>query len=141
MAALKDVKTVAAPWSNETKVVRVDWDFAKDGGATGAKDVLIASEALIIKRCYTLVRTTCTSGGSATLDLGVKSGDVDALLNTVAVASLAADTMFVEDLVEGTPNVLTAPLRLAASGTIEMTIGTAAMTAGKVEFVFEVAKA
>ena len=140
MAQLAKHKSVAAPFSKELGVVRVVYDFAEDGGALGAKDVFTAQGALVLKSFHAVVKSACTSLGSAVLDLGVKAGDTDALLDGVAVAALTANSLHADPLVTGTPNTRLVPMYLADGAVIEMTIGTAALTAGKIEFVFQFMK-
>jgi hypothetical protein len=139
MAAIKAHRTITAPFSNERAVYRLRYDFAKDGGATGALDIATASGALIVTHFHSRVVTACTSGGSATLKVGV-TGDDDRFANTTqgAVASLTADAVVVPPALEGTPNVLPTPYKMASGDKILQTIGTAALTAGVVEYVIEV---
>jgi hypothetical protein len=57
------------------------------------------------------------------------------------VANLTAGALFMPVAVEGTPNVLPLPVKLASGAKIVQTIGTAALTAGKVEYVIGYVKA
>lgn len=136
MAALKNHQTAGRGFGNSLEWRRVTWDFAKDGGGTGALDILTADSAIIIAHAHLKVLTACTSGGSATLIWGVSGGDTDIFCNATqgAVANLTANAIILPPVVEGTPNVLPNPMTLAASGKLIMTIATAAMTAGKIEF-------
>jgi len=133
---------VGAPNSKESEIVRVVYDFAVDGGATGALDLLQASGALIIEDASATVKTACTSGGSATVKSGPTADD-DRFMTTTqgAVASLTANATILPVVVEGTPNVIACPYAVADGGKVTMTIGTAALTAGKIEFCFRVRKA
>jgi len=141
MAAVKDHVTVGAPFANEMEIHRVVYDFAVDAGATGALDLLTTLDAVIIKDFHAVVKTACTSEGSMVLDVGVSGGDTDILLDGVAVASLGANTCHARPLVEGTPNTDLVPFYLAANGKLVQEIKTAALTAGKIEYVFTVMKA
>jgi len=140
MAAIKGTKSANGGFQNEKQILKVVYDFAKDGGATGALDLFTAQDDIVITGFYAKVLTTCTSGGSMVLDVGVSGGDTDILLDGVAVASLTANSMHIPPVVEGTPNVLALPMKLADNGKIIQTIGTAALTAGKIEYVFEFMK-
>lgn len=142
MAALKDAVTVSGPMSNAEETYRVTYDFAKDGGATGALDIFTAGEDLVITRFWSTVKTAGTSGGSATLKVGITGSDA-LFMNTTqgAVASLTAAAVILPPAVEGTPNALPLPVKLASGAKILQTIGTAALTAGKVEYFIKVAKA
>lgn len=140
MAAVKGIKSANGGFQNEKQIVKTVYDFSKDAGATGALDIFEASSDIVITGFYAKVLTTCTSGGSMVLDVGVSGGDTDILLDGVAVASLTANSMHIPPVVEGTPNVLALPMKLASGGKIIQTIGTAALTAGKIEYVFEFMK-
>lgn len=134
MAALAKHKTVRQ-FANNVELIEVEYDFAVDGGATGALDIVTFPEAMVLIDAYTKVDTTCTSGGSATLIWGIKGGDTDACLDATsgAVANLTAGVVV--------PGETTAKhIKLAAAAVLEMTIGTAALTAGKVRYCMLVQK-
>ena len=134
MATLKKYKE-HAQLGSQLEVVEVEYDFAKDGGATGALDIIKFKEAVMVLDAWLKVDTAFTSGGSATLIYGVKSGDTDAFLDATsgAVANLTVGSVI--------PNETAGKaLKIAADGVVEMTIGTAAMTAGKGRFCFLVQK-
>jgi hypothetical protein len=141
MAAVNDHVSIGAPFANEMEIHRVVYDFAEDAGATGVLDLLTTVDAVIIKDFHAVVKTACTSGGSAVLDVGVSGGDTNVLLAGVAVASLTANSCHARPLVEGTPNTDLVPFYLAANGKLVQEIKTAAFTAGKIEYVFTVMKA
>ena len=138
MAALDERKYLGKTFSNAKEMVKVIYDFAVDGGATGALDIFEASSDVVITGFFSVVKTTATSGGSATLKVGV-TGDDDAFMTTTqgAVASLTAGALILPPAVEGTPNTLPLPVKLASGAKILQTIGTAALTAGKVEYTVE----
>lgn len=128
MAALKTYKEVKA-WGPQTEELEFIYDFSKDAGATGALDIFTAKEGLIIKKAYLVVETTCTSGGSATVSVG-KSGDAAGVVGSTAVASLSAGA--------GVAGVTNLAYALAADDVVKMTIGTAALTAGKIRIRLDV---
>lgn len=146
MASLAKKITRSAGFANKKELYRVTYDFAVDAGAQAAYDIFEADGAVVITDFYVVVKTTCTSGGSATVKAG-KTGDDDSFLKTTegAVANLVANAVFPAkpELTEGTPNTIAPrlPTRLADGEKLLMTIGTADLTAGKLEFVFEVAQA
>jgi len=142
MAAVAASKTLGAPFSNEKSIERVRYDFSKDGGATGALDIFIASRDIIITGFSAVVKTAATSGGSATVKAGVTADD-DAFVTTTqgALASLTANAIILPVAVEGTPNVLPLPVKLPAGSKVIQTIGTAALTAGVIEYTIEYYKA
>lgn len=143
MASLAAKKVVGAPFSNSKEIVRVRYDFANDGGATGSYDVIEADGEILITDMWAVVKTTCTSGGSATLDAGITSDD-DHLVAAAAVATLTAGAVLRPLQVftaSGTADTSRLPLRLTDGQVATMDIDAAAFTAGVIEFVYEVAKA
>lgn len=138
MAAVSAYKKIGPTFKNKVEVVRVAYDFAVDGGATGALDIFEATSDVIIVGFASVVKTACTSGGSATLKVGV-SADDDAFMTTTqgAVANLTANAVILPVAVEGTPNTLPIPVKLPSGSKILQTIGTAALTAGKVEYTVQ----
>ena len=142
MTAVAQAKTVGPTFTNAEEVVRVIYDFSVDGGATGALDLFTAGADIVITHAHATVKTTCTSGGSATVKWGVTGSDA-LFANTTqgAVASLTAGAVVVPPAVEGTPNALPLPVKVASGNKALMTIGTAALTAGKIEFCIKYVKA
>lgn len=131
MAAVKNKKVIGAEFPNEVKLVRAIYDFSVDAGAASSLDVFEASQDCIILSAYGKVLTTCTSGGSATVALGVDS-DPDTLIDETAVASLVAGFL--------APPIAFTPVKLASGSVVKSTIATATLTAGKIEYVLLVAK-
>jgi len=131
MASVSNAQSRGPSFSNAVELVRVIYDFAIDGGATGDLTLLTSVGATVVKLKYMRVVTAVTSGGSLTLDLGKTSGDE--FFADIAVANLTLDSMH---------------LAVATTGVVELTDGevvamgiiAAAATAGKMEFVFEVIK-
>lgn len=140
MAAVVARKYLGKTFSNDVETMSVVYDFAADGGAVGALDLFQASADVVLKDFHAIVRTAGTSGGSATVAVGV-TGATSAFITATegAVANLTANAVFGAKpvLTEGTPNTIAMPLprRLASGDKVLMTIGTAALTAGKIEFV------
>jgi len=132
-AVVKD-KKAGGGFGVGSEFVRIVYDFDADAGATGVLDLFVADGACVIKSFHAVVKTTFTSGGSATLTAGVQSGDVDVMLAAVAVASLTANS------VHGEAVALNFPIYLADGGILQQNILVAAMTAGKIEYVIEVMK-
>lgn len=138
MAAVAKAKTIGPEFRNQKVIERVVYDFSVDGGATGALDLFTAGSDIVITNAYAYVKTACTSGGSATVIWGV-TGTTNAFATTTtgAVANLTANAVLGAVVTEGTPNTFAVPRRLASGSKVLMTIGTAALTAGKIEFVIE----
>lgn len=91
-----------------------------------------------ITNAFVIVKTACTSGGSATLNIGLQTRagaaiDVDGIDQTVAVADLAANKAVACNgaLVGGTATVG------ANNGYISFDYDTAAFTAGAIKIVVE----
>jgi hypothetical protein len=135
------MKTVGYPFTGKKEIVQVTYDFAVDGGATGVINLMKAQDALVITAAHAVVKTACTSGGSATVKIGITGND-DLLFGTTtgAVANLTDNALIAPDVVEGTPNVVAFPAKIAAGDYVLMTIGTAALTAGKIVVTLEVMK-
>lgn len=143
MAAVTNHQTVGNLFDGKIETFRVVYDYAVDGGATGALDLLTASTGgLLIHAAYLKVVTLCASTGSATVKWGPSTDD-DRFANTTqgAVANLTAGAVIVPLALEGTPNVIATPFYLAAAGKLTMTIGTEVLSAGKIEFVIHASKA
>ena len=138
MAAITDVKIIGSTFKNEKQIIRARYDFSKDAGATGALDIFQASRDVIITGFSAVVKTAGTSGGSATVKVGVTADD-DLFVTTTqgAVASLTAAAILLPIAVEGTPNVLPLPVKLPSGSKVIQTIGTAALTAGVIEYTIE----
>lgn len=131
MATVVDYKLMKT-WGAAPERVTIEYDFAKDGGAVAALDLLKVKEASIVEMAYMKVKTTCTSAGSATVSIGATS-DVAGMVAATAVASLTAGAV-----IYGA--ALDASHKLAADAVIQMDIAVAALTAGKIEVVFDIYK-
>lgn len=135
---------------NKTHVQEYIYDFAVDGGATGAISLhakdnkSVIPVGAIIQRVTAKVVTACTSGGSATVIWG-NGDDADGYSGaTVAVATLADnyvangyenDAALLWDTTNDYPKYVN--VSTAADGQFIMTIATAALTAGKIVFLVE----
>jgi len=138
MAAVKAKKTVGAPFGNAEEMVRVVYDFAEDAGAIGALELLEASDDIVITEFYALGITELDSAADgASIDVGVSGGTTDLLLDGVAEASFAAGALVQPTIIEGTPNVLPMPFKLASGGKLIQTIVDEALTSGKCEYYFK----
>ena len=131
MASLVKYKTMSL-LSEKRELIEIEYDFAKDGGAVSAIDIFKAIDAMMVMVAYMKVKTTCTSGGSATVSVG-KSGDAAGLVAATAVASLTAGAA-----IDGAS--IGSVYKLAADDVVQMDIAVAALTAGKIVFGFEVIK-
>jgi len=131
MAAILDKKLVGMEFPNAQIIHRAVYDFSVDAGAVGALEVFEATQDVVVLSCFAHVKTTCTSGGLATLAFGVDA-DPDTLIDETAVASLSAGALI--------PAIAFTPVKVASGSKLKMNIATDTLTAGKVEFVIVLAK-
>lgn len=123
-------KTFGREFSNERSFIKLTYDFAKDAGAFAdvVKIGTTNGKILVLDSCVH-VETACTSLGSATVIVGVAGGDTDAFMDLTsgAVASLADDYVNQEATGQG--------IVLASGAAIHLDIGTADLTAGKINVI------
>ena len=106
------------------KVVAVTYDFSVSGGAVG--DISLGystEEACLVTKVLTHEITNCTSGGSATVTL---AAGATGLTGATAVASVATGTVALAGAATA--------IAVASGEALKVTIGTAALTAGKIRF-------
>lgn len=119
-----------APSSIGHEKYLVTYDFSEDGGATADTYTLIEfSTACAVKLEALRVKTAGTSGGSATVTLGIEAGTE--YLSAEAVATFALGAIVNAD----DPG---AYFKVEADEKMVLSIGTAALTAGKFEMLFDV---
>lgn len=109
------------------------YDFSVSGGATGAYNLLPETELIPAKAVITAVYfdtvTAPTSGGSATIALGVNT--TTDLKGATAYGSFSGITA-------GIPvSSAATSVKVTAASNLVMTIGTAALTAGKINVFVE----
>ena len=122
------------------------YDFAVDGGAVSTIDLSsnnVLPEGAVVMDCWARVITACTSGGSATIAWGPTS-DADGLSGTaIAVASFTDGAVFNASgqgaalLWDDTNDHQIYYEVGATSDDFKITIGTAALTAGKIIFAVQ----
>lgn len=118
-----------APTSIGNQMYSVTYDFDADGGTAADTRVLIEfKDAVAVKLSAVRVRTALTSGGAATISLGVAAGTE--YLSAEAIATFAAGAIVNADEPGGY-------FKVEADEKIVLSIGTADLTAGKLEFLFE----
>lgn len=121
------------------KAVEV-YDFEVHGGAVSTITLPIKVPAgAYIKEAYAAVETAPTSGGSATIALGLNT-NTD-LLGATAIADFAVNTAVpllpnYTEALDGNAAaggvISSTPVRVTAERQLKVTIGTAALTAGKI---------
>lgn len=129
--SLKGKKTIGAPFANEAEIVRVVYDFAEDGGTVGDYDVVEAESNCVVKLKYAAVKAAVTSAGALVADLGKGDGGAE-FWSDQGKAALALDAIVCADADAG--------VKLSSGEKIVLGIEGGAVSAGKVEFVFEVMK-
>lgn len=128
---MKDQKKVGAPFPNASEMVRVVYDFAVDGGAIGDLAALVATDKVVVSLKHAHVLAAVTSEGAITVSLGSEATG-DEFMDGTLKAALGIGVVLAG---EG------GRVLLAVGEKIELALGVADATAGKIEFVFEVTKA
>lgn len=126
--SLMDSKGIADAISRTEQVVTCLYDFSVDGGgvSTITPDTTFTfPEAMIVTKIVAHEISALTSGGSATVQL--KAG------TTSLTDALAFDTGFTGADELALASSATA-IAVAANDVLKVTVGTAALTAGKVRF-------
>lgn len=125
----------SAVGTNFLQVAHAIYSFAVDGGAVGAitpvSTAAIPANAILVGATINST-TAVTSAGSATVAVGTTAGSsATSILGATAKASFTTDA-----LLNGVP-VFATPVKMTAAGNINITVGTAALTAGIIEiFVY-----
>jgi len=120
-------KDFGSGWSNERVFVKMTYDFSVDGGAIADTYLMgVCKSKMLVTEAVVMVEDQVLSAGAAVLNMGVSGGDVDAFLDNTngAKAVLLDDAVFEQSASN--------PMVLADEAVVQMTIATAALTAGKV---------
>ncbi len=131
MPVLKNAKVVGAPFSNKNDIVRVIYDFSVDGGQIEDNTVFTADGVVLVK-CIGAYVHVAPVGTGATIDLGKGASGVQ-FISTEAITSFTLNAFYASE----SANFIT----LADGEVINMGVATAALTAGKLEFIFEICQA
>ncbi len=125
---VRNIEGFTDQWYN----IVLEYDFANDAGATGTLSMGTFKQKTLIRKGYAFIETACTSGGSATVVLGASAADPNGILDASdgAVANLTDNAVV---FTASTSDNLVVP----ADETFDMTIGTAALTAGKIKVHLE----
>ena len=139
MANVADHKTICEPFGNAESIVRVTYDFAKDGGAAGVFNLITADGDLVITDAHMYVETAFTSAGAPTIDVGVVGVNTSSLIENALKTKFPAGR-FINCLtaLEGnaTGTLYSLPFLLADTKIVAMTLGVTTLTAGKAHFFF-----
>jgi len=122
------------------QVARFLYDFAALGGGTGAKtltnpegNAAVLPDNAVLLRCYTEMITPMTSGGAATVKLGITGND-DCF---VAATNYNDASWDVADDIAARNAELPLKVNNSAGVSVLATIATQALTAGKFEVIVE----
>lgn len=125
-------KTFGRGFSNEKQFVKLTYNFANDAGAfADAVKIGTTDGKILVTASFVHVETLCASLGSATVIVGVAGGDTDAFLDLTsgALANLVDDAVLNETTGQG--------IVVASGADIHLDIGTADLTAGKINVILE----
>lgn len=125
------------PFSNSAEFFETTYDFSSDAGAQGTFVMTAgASEACMVRLVAVKVETAVTSAGAATLSFET-STTANAFITTEGKASFSAGAVVTpESASTGTEGFV----KIAADDTLDVTVATADLTAGKFTCVWEVMK-
>lgn len=137
MANASAYRVLGEFWANDKQpeTYKLTYNFANDTGAQGTYTLGKVIDKCIVLGAVVQVETACTSGASATVKIGTSSGDDDAFCTVTsgAVANLADDFTVRETAGQ--------KLVIAENENINLVIGTADLTAGKINVYLTLAKA
>ena len=127
----------ATPRYDGVQVYRAIYSFADDGGAVGAitpkfSDTIPANT--ILYGGVVNSSTAVTSGGSATVAIGTTAGSAaNSILAATAKTSFTIDAVIEVLGTNSQAATHAASFKMTAAGQINITVGTAALTAGVIE--------
>jgi len=112
-------------------VAHAIYSFAVDGGATGSitpvSTASIPANAIIVGGTINST-TAVTSGGAATVAVGTTAGS-----STTSILGATGKASFTTDALINSAATLAAPVKMSTAGNINITVATAALTAGIIE--------
>ena len=129
MAAVKNVKPVGSDFGNQENLIRVQYDFSQDAGAIGDLDLMLDADGdVLVELVGISVDTALTSGGAATIAVGVAGGTE--YKGATAITGFTAGAFIA-------PGEFGFTRKVADGANVTMSIDTAALTAGKMTFIFK----
>lgn len=118
------------------RVAVSDYNFATDTGATGAYNIFTVTGNVLIHYIIGVCQTALTSGGAATIALGVSGNTAIFIASTTATALIANELWH-----DATPTTTVEQISQTARSfavsngqDVILTIGAANLTAGKINF-------
>jgi hypothetical protein len=118
------------------RAARGNYNFTDDTGAQGAYTIFTVTGDVYIQQIYGACKVALTSGGAATIELGI-AGNTAALIAQTTATDLDQYELWQDATPEANPGVIILLGRswLVQNGTnIIFTIGTADLTAGDITF-------
>ena len=122
-------RVIGKPFTGEKVTCEIVYDVTAGDSGVAANDVNLAlcDDAIIITKCTAHVETAFVGGG--TLNVGIRAGDVDAMLAGPAAATLVDNYVVQTAAAQG--------LYVAADSYIYADPVTTAFTAGRIVFTIE----
>ncbi len=114
---------------------RGNYDFTADGGAQGAFSIFTVTGEVMVQ-VFGLCSTSLTSGGAATIELGI-TGNTAALIAQTTATDLDQYESWQDNAPEANPGAvdMTARTFVIANGAdVILTVATADLTAGVIDF-------
>lgn len=128
--------TFGAGFTGEEQIIETVYDFSADTGATGDYTLTAAaSDTVMVKLIAVKTTTAPTSAGSALLTLET-SATADAFLNSEPIATFSIGSVVIPE--NATTGGTHGYVKVAADATLQFSIEDAALTAGKMTFVWKV---
>ena len=124
--------SMGAPGAQAEEIVKVEYDFAVDAGAVADYDVLenTGVDPMVVELDRIDVETAMTSATAPLIDLGKGDGGTE-FISDAQKGVFSADAMVISDI-PGTK------VELINGEKIVMGVEVAAITAGKMVFVFKI---
>ena len=137
------LKVVCSGLKGAKQIAHSVYDFSKDGGANAVAMTLFQLKAdSIIHDAWYEVETAPLSAGAATLEVGITGGDTDGIFAQKGKAALTINKVSSNadkgaHLVAGGTDNYSKRYKVTADTDIDLLIGTADLTAGKIHFYLE----
>lgn len=131
----QDARTAAQTAAGGWRLARGSYNFSADGGAQGAFTIFTVTGTVLLQ-VFGVCTTLLDSGGAATIELGI-SGNTAALIAQTTATDLDAYETWQDATPEANPGAMDLTSRsfvIANGADVILTVGTADLTAGVVDF-------
>lgn len=132
------VGSFGAPLSNEIKLVETVYDFTADTGAIADYTLTAGADVDLMVKLVAVKVETGVTGGVGALVTVETSATADAFLNSEPFATFAVGAVVIPE--NATTGGTAGFVKVAADATLQLSIEVAALTAGKLTLVWEVAR-